>query len=224
MEGLTKVGGNRLPPKPAPKPGRVRVVRALYKYTAQYPDELSFQEGDLLYVFDEVTDPDWWKARCGSQTGLIPSNYVESQTEEVEQPLHEAARRGNLDFMRQCLQQGVSGTGLDSAGNTPLYWASHAGHVDCVRELLALPRPAVNAQNVLGDTPLHVAASRGHLEVVELLLSHGADPRLRNKDQQTPLDLAVFSAIVNLLQMSMLGQKRKSVVTYDADEYAGDSD
>jgi hypothetical protein len=39
------------------------------------PDELSFQEGDLLYVFDEVTDPDWWKARCGSQTGLIPSNY-----------------------------------------------------------------------------------------------------------------------------------------------------
>jgi hypothetical protein len=84
--------------------GRVRVVRALYKYTAQYvsavtlleldqatnlhllnlfhscipllqPDELSFQEGDLLYVFDELTDPNWWKARCGNQTGLIPSNY-----------------------------------------------------------------------------------------------------------------------------------------------------
>ncbi|PNF36034.1 Osteoclast-stimulating factor 1 [Cryptotermes secundus] len=224
MEGLIKAGENHLPPKPAPKPGRVRVVRALYKYTAQYPDELSFQEGDLLYVFDEVTDPDWWKARCGNQTGLIPSNYVESQTEEVEQPLHEAARRGNLDFMRQCLQQGVSGTGLDSAGNTPLYWASHAGHLDCVRELLALPRPAVNAQNVLGDTPLHVAASRGHLEVVELLLSHGGDPQLRNKDHKTPVDLALFSPIVNLLQMSMLGQQRKSIVTYDADEYAGDSD
>jgi FOG: Ankyrin repeat len=71
---------------------------------------------------------------------------VESQTEEVEQPLHEAARRGNLDFMRECLMQGVSGTGLDNAGNTPLYWASHAGHVDCVRELLSLPRPAVNVQ------------------------------------------------------------------------------
>jgi ankyrin repeat protein len=66
--------------------------------------------------------------------------------EEVEQPLHEAARRGNLNFMRECLKQGVSGTGLDSAGNTPLYWASHAGHVDCVQELLALPKPAVNVQ------------------------------------------------------------------------------
>ena len=71
---------------------------------------------------------------------------VGSQMEEVEQPLHEAARRGNLDFMRECLKQGVSGTGLDSAGNTPLYWAAHAGHVDCVQELLALPRPAVNVQ------------------------------------------------------------------------------
>ncbi|KDR22015.1 osteoclast-stimulating factor 1-like [Zootermopsis nevadensis] len=224
MERLTKVEENLLPPKPAPKPGRVRVVRALYKYTAQYPDELSFQEGDLLYVFDEVTDPNWWKARCGNQAGLIPSNYVESQTEEVEQPLHEAARRGNLDFMRECLQQGVSGTGLDSAGNTPLYWASHAGHVDCVRELLALPRSAVSAQNVLGDTPLHVAAARGHLEVVELLLIHGADSQLHNKDQQTPTDLAMNSAIVNLLQMSNLTHQRRSVVTYDTDEYADESD
>jgi hypothetical protein len=43
-------------------------------------DELSFQEGDLLYVFDEVTDPNWWKARCGNQIGLIPSNYGMVQT------------------------------------------------------------------------------------------------------------------------------------------------
>ncbi|GFG37512.1 hypothetical protein Cfor_12389, partial [Coptotermes formosanus] len=149
------------------------------------PDELSFQEGDLLYVFDEVTDPNWWKARCGNQIGLIPSNYdvncpsperfftntklaygtcrcvtvpVESQMEEVEQPLHEAARRGNLDFMQECLKQGVSGTGLDSAGNTPLYWASHAGHVDCVKELLALPRLAVSVQvsdTMMGQLLLH---------------------------------------------------------------------
>jgi hypothetical protein len=56
------------------------------------------------------------------------------------------------------------------------------------------------------------------------MLSHGVHPQIRNKDQKTPLDLAVFLAIVNLLQMSMLGQQRKSIVTYDADEYAGDLD
>jgi ankyrin repeat protein len=80
------------------------------------------------------------------------------------------------------------------------------------------------SKNVLGDTPLHVAASRGHLEVVELLLSHGGDSQLRNKDQKTPIDLATNSAIVNQLQMSNLTNQRRSLVTYDADEYAGDSD
>jgi hypothetical protein len=79
-------------------------------------------------------------------------------------------------------------------------------------------------KNVLGDAPLHVAAARGHLEVVELLLNHGADPQLHNKDQQTPTDLAMNSAIVNLLQMSSSAHQRRSIVTYDAEEYAGDSD
>jgi ankyrin repeat protein len=83
---------------------------------------------------------------------------------------------------------------------------------------------AMFPKNVLGDTPLHVAAARGHLEVVKLLLSCGADPQLHNKDQQTPTDLAMNSAIVNLLQMSSSAHQRRSIVTYDADEYAGDSD
>lgn len=69
-----------------------------------------------------------------------------------------------------------------------------------------------------------MAATRGHLEVVELLLIRGADSQLRNKDQKTPTDLAMNSAIVNLLQMSNLTHKRRSIVTYDADEYADESD
>lgn len=69
-----------------------------------------------------------------------------------------------------------------------------------------------------------MAAARGHLEVVELLLIHGADSQLHNKDQQTPTDLAMNSAIVNLLQMSNLTHQRRSVVTYDTDEYADESD
>lgn len=39
------------------------------------PDELTFTAGDILYVYDQVTDKDWWKARSGNKTGVIPSNY-----------------------------------------------------------------------------------------------------------------------------------------------------
>ncbi|XP_063226089.1 osteoclast-stimulating factor 1-like [Bacillus rossius redtenbacheri] len=215
----------RTPPKIAPKPGRVRVVRALFKYTAQHPDELSFQEGDLLYVFDEATDPNWWKARCGNQTGLIPSNYVENHGEEINFPLHEAARRGNLSFLQECLQQGVSATGLDQMGNTALYWASHGGHLDCVSQLLAQSNTMVNAQNKLGDTALHAAAARGHYEAVELLLRHGADSWVQNKDGHTALELAMSSAVTNAIQMSRSASLgNTSSASYAADDYGDDSD
>ena len=37
------------PPKPG-KPGLVRVFKALYTYEATEPDEVSFKEGDVLYI------------------------------------------------------------------------------------------------------------------------------------------------------------------------------
>lgn len=44
-------------------------------------DELSFEEGDLLYV-KEMTG-DWWKATCGGKNGLIPSNYGNTITNSL---------------------------------------------------------------------------------------------------------------------------------------------
>ncbi|XP_065337231.1 osteoclast-stimulating factor 1-like [Cloeon dipterum] len=207
-------------PKIAPKPGKIKVVRALYAYTAQSADELTFQEGDVLYVFDQITDPNWWKAKCGSNIGLIPSNYVETCTEEVLYPLHDAARRGNISYLKQCISEGVSATSLDHAGNTALFWACHSGQIECVQELLNLSGQALDAQNRLGDTPLHASASRGHLEVVNLLLESGADASVRNSDELLPQDLAASSAIKSAIQSKLLcRQGSKTSFNYTPDEY-----
>ena len=57
-------------------------------------DELSFDEGDTLYILEKVqytpaarvhsmsvcilqNEDGWWKGRCGGREGLIPSNYSE---------------------------------------------------------------------------------------------------------------------------------------------------
>ncbi|XP_012272363.1 osteoclast-stimulating factor 1-like [Orussus abietinus] len=211
-----------LPPKPTPKPGEVKIVRALYSYKAQHSNELSFEEGELLYVYDRDRDSNWWKAKCGNQEGFVPVNYVTEQTEEVELPLHEAARRGNLSFLRECLKRGVSRTGLDSAGNTPLYWAARTGHIDCVKELLNVSSPAVNAQNRMGESPLHTAAYHGHLEVVNLLLEAGADITLRNKKSELAEDLAFNPLVKNAIQMS-----RKQYIpnhSYGVEDYNDESD
>jgi len=48
-------------------------------------DELSFNEGDVLYLVDQ-SNPDWWKARCGRRLGLIPSNYGKSMDGGAVEP------------------------------------------------------------------------------------------------------------------------------------------
>ncbi|XP_014210319.1 osteoclast-stimulating factor 1 [Copidosoma floridanum] len=226
MAATVNTPGRPAPPKPVSKPGKVKLVRALHNYTAEHSDELSFEEGDLLYIQDSVQSNASCKkvqATCGNRTGWIPMSAVEEQVTEVVLPLHDAARRGNTIFLKECLSGGLSGTALDSAGCTPLYWAALSGHEDCVQLLLELPNPALNAQNKMGDTPLHVAANHGHLNIVTLLLQGGADASLQNNAGLTAEDIAQNPAIKNEIQMSRY-HKDASLHGYNEDDYNDDSD
>jgi len=177
-------------PAPPKRPGRnsVQVVQALYDYDKQNPDELSFKEGNILYVLNK-DDPNWWKCRANNVEGLVPANYVEEATSVMDNPLHEAAKRGNISFLKELISTGISVNGLDKAGNSPIHWSARNGHLDCIVELLNA-NPVLNQQNKLGDTPLHCAAWGGNPEIAKLLLEHGVDPNVLNKEGQTALDLA----------------------------------
>lgn len=187
------------PPKPS-KPGLVRVFKALYNYESTQPDELSFREGDLLYIpsSEIAEDGGWWKGTCGGVSGLIPSNYVASSigeasspNNEVQHPLHEAAKRGQTDFLRECLQQRFPLNGVDKSGSTPLYWAAWGGHEECLKEILKHGHKVqLDVQNLLGDTALHGAAWKGHPGIIRLLISAGAKQEVKNKEEKLARDLA----------------------------------
>ncbi|KAE9421311.1 hypothetical protein Angca_006506, partial [Angiostrongylus cantonensis] len=192
------------PPRPAPKPGRVRVYRALYSYEARTDQEMSFAEGDILYVSDRGPNDDWLPATCGGKKGLVPMNYVVSENvEELSNPLHEAARRGNLLFLIECINNQVSVNSLDKSGSTALYWACHGGHASVVKYLLELPGITTSSQNKLGDTPLHAASWRGHKDCVQLLLDSGVNCWVRNRDQKLPIDIAKDAEIAGILDKTM---------------------
>jgi len=187
-------------PRPAPKPRNVKVMRALYDYTGEEEDELSFNAGDILYVVDS-SDPDWWRARCKGQEGLIPSNMVENAVSDGNTgPLHDAAKRGNIELLRECLINRMPVNQADPAGNTALHWAARSGQSDCLAELLAVAQIGTDKVNKLGDTPAMLAASHGHAECVEALLQAGADPKTTNKDGKSICDLAKDSDVMVVLK------------------------
>ncbi|UPX11580.1 cytoskeletal protein binding protein, variant 2 [Ascochyta rabiei] len=51
-------------------------AKALYDYTRQTDEELSFQEDAILDVYD-VSDPDWALVGFGGDYGFAPANYIE---------------------------------------------------------------------------------------------------------------------------------------------------
>jgi len=40
----------------------------------------------------------------------------------------------------------MSVNGLDKAGSTPVHWAAHGGHIECVQRLLAVPNCEIDVQ------------------------------------------------------------------------------
>lgn len=82
-----------------------------------------------------------------------------------------------------------------------LYQASSAGKIEKVAKLLA-DGVKVNSRirNANNRTALHAAVENGHKNVVLLLLAYGANVRIRDNDQQQPIDLAIKNDNDNILR------------------------
>ncbi|XP_028821022.1 abl interactor 1a isoform X7 [Denticeps clupeoides] len=63
-------------PNWAPK-NYVEKVVAIYDYSKDKDDELSFMEGAIIYIIKK-NDDGWFEGVCNGVTGLFPGNYVES--------------------------------------------------------------------------------------------------------------------------------------------------
>ena len=100
-----------------------------------------------------------------------------------------AAELGNIEAVKQHLNDGTEVNAKGGTGRTPLHWASISGHKE-EDELLINNGADVNAIKGGGGTPLSYAASWGHEEIVELLIANGADVNVKDAFSETPLDVA----------------------------------
>ena len=118
-----------------------------------------------------------------------------------------------LDILRLTIDAGADPSLTNRFGGTALIPASERGHVEVVRELLTNTDVDVDHVNNLGWTALleAIVLSNGderHQQVVQLLVDHGADITIGDKDGVTPLEHARsrgFTEIEGILEAAAGG-------------------
>lgn len=104
--------------------------------------------------------------------------------------IHFAALQGDIDAVRNFIQQNVPINSKRNRGMTPLHLAAKGGHREIVNLLLD-NGANINFYTPASETPLHWAVRCNHPEIVELLIDSGANTSSDGK-VGTPLSLAVF--------------------------------
>jgi uncharacterized protein len=120
---------------------------------------------------------------------------IDLQDDRLDNPFLYAGAEGLLDILRLTIDAGADPTITNRFGGTALIPASERGHVEVVEELLARTQVDIDHVNNLGWTALleAIVLSTGderHQRVVQLLVDHGADITIADKDGVTPLQHA----------------------------------
>ena len=91
-------------------------------------------------------------------------------------PIHDAARTGNLNAVQTELDKGVdvNEADINFYNLAPLHYAAIHGQKE-IAELLIAAGADVSANTTTRGTPLHLVAFEGHKEIIELLIAEGAD-------------------------------------------------
>ncbi|XP_044211463.1 ankyrin repeat domain-containing protein 27 [Thunnus albacares] len=125
-------------------------------------------------------------------------------------PLHLACQKGYQGVTLLLLHYKANTDAQDNNGNTPLHLACMYGHEDCVKALVYydLQTCRLDLQNDKGDTALHMAARWGYEGIIQVLLENGASTDIVNKNKDSPLQCALNSKILMLLQSTQNGRQR----------------
>ncbi|XP_039379311.1 oxysterol-binding protein-related protein 1 isoform X1 [Mauremys reevesii] len=146
-------------------------------------------------------------------------------------PLHRAAFTGRKEVVMLLLQYDADTSIVNGGGQTArdvtqdkeiknmleavertqerkleelLLGAAREGETAKLSALLNRPKPPdINCTDQMGNTPLHCAAYRAHKHCALKLLKNGADSKIRNKNDQTPFDLAQGAEMKHILAGSI---------------------
>ena len=125
---------------------------------------------------------------------------------QVDSPVADAARRGDLEAVRSLLREGADVNAPQGDGMTALHWAAERGD-EGLCEVLLYAGARVDAGTRIGHyTPLHLAARAASEAVVAMLLDAGSDVDARTTNSGVaPLHLAAAAGDPGVLRALLDG-------------------
>lgn len=120
---------------------------------------------------------------------------INIRNKRLDNVLLYAGAEGLLEIVQLAIQAGADTTITNRYGGIAIIPACERGHIEVVKELLTHSDTNVNHINDLHWTALLEAiilsdGGKTHQEIVQLLIDHGADITITDKDGVTPLQHA----------------------------------
>ena len=125
----------------------------------------------------------------------------------------QAARFGDLEKLRDCIESGIPVDHADPSGETPIFHIIGAGSGEAF-QLLLENEANVKFRDTQGNTTLHKAVTFDRMEFAVQLIEKGLDINATNKVGATALHYAVRAA--NLDMVNLLIEKGAKSVMKDA--------
>lgn len=149
---------------------------------------------------------------------IASGSDVHQQDLGLQTPLMVSAQKGHAAGARTLIDHGAAVDQADAAGGTALTYAARGGKPTVARVLIAAGADVNHRERTTGRTPLMEAASRAHSTTVDLLLRHGADPRLKDASGRSAFEMLAdaprrphFTPLIQAAQSGNEEQLRSSM-------------
>ena len=184
-------------------------IRLLMKYHAEI-DILNKKGESPLYLALRTVPANKHKLEIIHELLKLGANPNSKKISNGNTLLHLAAKNLNIEIMRTLLENGAEPNALDNDKNSPLHRVFKKEIVKENRQIEAIEELVkhganINAQDDKGKSMLHHAIGLSCYNITKDLLKLGADPKIRDKNGITALEMALASGYkMNLVKALFL--------------------